>query len=229
MLPRSSFPIFISFRWRLSPPVSAFLLAVLASFYAHMGIAESRTLEYSLEKEGKFHVLYSRAAGSATGAALGGLLGASIQAGVENGKDAKKEKEVLEHLESSACAPLFEESFLESLAEAGDYSIVDKPVGKAARKSAADASVRVELTIDRCGFKLVNSERMFVAAFAEARYRIYSPTQPKPKKASRLLLLGKEHSTWDGLLNDKSEISFRFERVLEKAGKRLANKVIYFK
>jgi|GEM_PF-5710836 len=180
-------------------------------------------VHYSLEKEGKFHVLYSRANSNATGAALGGLLGAGIQAGVENGKDERKEAAVLAYIAVTDCAPLLETAFFERLENTGDYSVVDAD----SEVPEADSDLKVELTIDRCGFKLVNSERMFVAAFAEARYRIFSLDEAKPKSAERLLLLGKSRSTWDGLLNEETEIPLRFERVLKRAGQRLANKVIY--
>jgi len=207
--------------WRKCALYAIFIMA--GNLSPQVVFAAPITLEYSLEKTGEFLVLYSRAVSNATGAALGGLIGASIQAGVENGKDKRKEEQVLEHLASSDCAPFLETSFLENLVATGDYEIVEKTSGK----SPEDPDLKVELTIDRCGFKLVNSERMLIAAFAEARYRIYSPSESKPKKADRLLLLGKSRTTWDGLLDEQTEIPLRFERVLEKAGKRLANKVIY--
>lgn len=199
--------------------VAIFLTSVLQTGSAE---AQVKVVYHEVAKEGQFFVLYSRAAGNATGAAIGGLIGASIQAGIENGKDEKKEKQVLEHLPSSECAPLFIESFLENLSASPDFSVAaDQPEG--------DDYVQVELTIDRCGFKLVNSERMFVAPFAEARYRIYRASESKPKKASRLLLIGKVRSTWEDLLAQPADIALRFERTLQKAGKRLANKVIYSK
>ncbi len=113
-------------------------------------------------------------------------------------------------------------SFLRALETTAEHSV-------STTEPAGVEHMRVEVTIDRCGFKLVNSERMFVAAFTEARYRIYNAAENRPKKASRLLFIDKKRTTWDGLLGDSDGIATRFESSLKRAGKRLANKVIYSK
>jgi len=187
------------------------------------GSAEFKQIvHYELTKSGAFKVLYSRAASNATGAAIGGLIGAGIQAGIESGKDEKKEKQILELINNSDCSPPILNSFIEGLQATPEFTVV-------AEQPPGDEYLRVELTVDRCGFKLVNSERMFVAPFAEARYRIYHASDGKPKKPKRLLLIGKNRNTWENLLTQPAEVSSSFQLTLSKAGKRLANKVIYHK
>lgn len=98
---------------------------------------------------------------------------------------------------------------------------VKKAVRKPAKKLLNKA---LKIHIDQCGFKLVNQETGDIAAFISLRY--YDHRDSKVKKQS-LYVAGKKRAPFSAWEEDLELCQHELEATLRKAGKRLANKLIY--
>jgi len=187
------------------------------------GGAAPVTVELQVSAEGKFEVLHSRAKSTATGAALFGLIGAGIEEGNRAGKDKKREEEIIPLLEDTTCSPVLINAMAERLSEKG-FKLHAPDAGI---QAVGEIQNILHLKIVACGFKMVDSGTEDMAAFVAAKYYVIEPKQKKPKKMSPLLIFGKTRSIWEAILSNPESANAEFAAVKVKAGRRLANKIIY--
>lgn len=197
----------------------ATVLLLSASTYA----SETRTIYIETIGEGKFEVLYHRALSNATGAVIGGIIGAGIQSGIEAGKDQKKTKELSPLIIKDTWKTRFLNTLNDKLESEGFEAVWVED-----SKDVGDGLV-LKIYPDQYGFKLVNTSRRLVSAFIDFKASLSSGSSKNAKGNNKeaYYLTNKNQYPYDDLLKEDSPINADLEAVLEKAAKRLANKIIY--
>lgn len=178
--------------------------------------ADVKKLNVGVSKEGKFEVFYSRAKSNTTGAALAGLIGAAIQSSAESSNDNAKTQALLAKIQDSSCSSRLLETLQEKLAEK-DYQ-----VDLTDEKSPPNLDINIEY----CGFKMVNTQTYLMSPFIRLEIK-YSGEDKADKFDELILITGKKELSYGVLSDADSEIEADFADVLHKAGKRIANKIIY--
>ena len=145
---------------------------------------------------------------------MAGLIGAGIQEGILKSKDEKMRDQLLPLLSETSCSKMFTEEFFSKLERKG-FSFSDQ----------ADATVEVK--INRCGFKMVNTQTEEIAAFVDYDSVISSGTEKGIKEQH--LIFGKKRYQFQELLSSELLPEREFFSVLKKGGRFIANKVIYKK
>jgi hypothetical protein len=199
--------------------VIATTLLLSASTYAN----ETKTIYIEIVGEGKFDVLYHRVLSNATGAVIGGIIGAGIQSGIEAGKDQKKTKELSPLIVKDSWKTRFLDTLNDKLESEGFEAIWVED------SKDFDNGLVLKIYPDRYGFKLVDSSRRLVSAFIDFKVAFSSGSSKKSKghEKEAYYLTNKNQYPFDDLLKEDSPVNTDLEAVLEKAARRLANKVIY--
>lgn len=197
-----------SFRWLF---ILASLIVALPSFAT--GVVELR-----VKKEAKFDVVYDRADSSSTGAVIGGLIGAAIEEGVRGSKDTEKKNLLLGSLDDSTCTARIVNA-LEATLLKSEYALIRE-------SSGTDSTLRLELSVRNCGFKMVNTITGEASAYVKMTAELFVPGVKKPRK-QEVYVTGKNQYLFESLVSEKDSINEEFSYVLSKAGKKLANKIIY--
>lgn len=178
-----------------------------------------------IEKTGKFEVLHNRAESTNTGAALFGLLGVAIEESNRTEKDNEREEEILEHIPDDACHNYLISAMTQRLAEKNYLmTVVEDKMGK-----PADDAFAVRLSIDHCGYRIVNAETDELSAYIAGQYQVLEPGQKKHGTMQSVLVTGDLRATWDVILENFDLSVEEFRSVKSKAGRRLANKIIYLR
>jgi hypothetical protein len=198
-------------------------IAALLLFTAPVQANETRTIYIETVGQGKFDVLYHRTLSNATGAVIGGLIGAGIQSGVESGKDKEKTRELGPLINRDAWKNRFLDT-LNSKLESEGFEAVWVEDSK-----AIDEGFVLKIYPDRYGIKLVDTSRLLVSAFIdfEASFSSEGSKNAPGSEKEAYYLTNKKQYPYDDLLKEDSPINADLEAVLEKAAKRLANKIIY--
>lgn len=197
----------------------ATLLLLSTSTYADL----TKTIYIETVGAGKFEVVYHRALSNATGAVLFGLIGAGIQSGVEADKDKEKTNELIPLITKGSWRTRFLDSLNDKL-EAKGFSAVWI-------NDEVDTSDGVVLKIypEKYGFKLVDTSTRMVSAFVTFKARVYKGNSKNNEEEDKeeYYITNKNQHTYQSLLVENSPANSDLVAVLEKAGKRLANKIIY--
>jgi hypothetical protein len=199
--------------------VIAATLLLSASTYAN----ETKTIYIEIVGEGKFDVLYHRVLSTSTGAVIGGLIGAGIQSGIEAGRDQKKTKELSPLIVKDTWKTRFLDTLNDKLESRGFEAVWVED------SKDIDNGLVLRIYPDRYGFKLVNSTTLLVSAFIDFKVSFSSRSSKKTKEQEKeaYYLTNKNQYSFDDLLKEGSPVNADLEAVLEKAAKRLANKIIY--
>ena len=200
--------------------IKCLLVIALVGLISTTATAENIYLE--IKQIGKFEVLYDRAKSTATGAVIGGLIGAAVEDSIRNDKDKKKEADVLRHLENPACEGPIISALREKLLSKGKILEV-------VETSHKNVGMHLKLSVKSCGFKLVDATLHEVAAYADLRAKLYVDGDLDPDFEKRFYLTSKNQQPFPTLLSESEYIEAEFLSALERAGKRLANKLIYRK
>lgn len=179
-------------------------------------------VNFSLTKSGEFDVVYHRVDPAGAGAAAGGLIGAAIQTGHQSGKDRDKLEVVRPHITLNSCGDILMASFKEKFEK---KSISSKEMISGHKFKKGDLILKIG--IDACGFKLTNSVDKLLSSYVLGKVVFTRKGEKTPLLKERLYLTGKKQFSFDELLNDSDQIDLRLEKILSKAGKRIANKIIY--
>lgn len=178
-----------------------------------------------IEDPGTFEVLYSRAESSATGAVFFGLIGYGVEESARNSNDLKREEHVLQFIDSSDCDAVTVEALKARLGEKGfEVEVRHEKAGDALAGAYA-----IRLDVAACGFKMIDTTRDETSAFFAAEYEVLRPGQKRSKKEDELIVTGGEQVPWGRFESDGELARSEFEAVRVKAGRRLANKLIYMK
>ena len=92
-----------------------------------------------------------------------------------------------------------------------------------------DNGLVLKIYPDRYGFKLVDRSTRMVSAFIDFKAGFSSRTSKNTRENEKeaYYLTNKNQYPFDDLLKEDSPVNTDLEAVLEKAARRLANKVIY--
>ena len=191
--------------------------ACIAIIFTACAIADENAIELKIKDDGDFDILLHRAESTATGAVIGGLIGAGIEEGVRSSKDSSKKKQILEKIEKPSCKDKLYSSLLKKLQTSG-YTI-----NTLTEETKTDTIIEIE--ISNCGFKLSDSDTRKLSAFIDFKATLLNGSD-KPIK-HKFFFFGKEKYSFNELLEDGSATEKILHKVLKKAGKRLANKILY--
>lgn len=185
---------------------------------------EKQSVSLNLNNGGKFDVLYHRAESAATGIVLAGLIGYGIEEGIRGGKDGKKKDQLLSYISDPSCKNIFLSSLAEKLKKEG-YDVSNSQSSENVK--AGHDKLSLNIKINSCGFKLVNTDSKQVSAFIDFKTILYDGNKNPVKQ--KYIFFGKTKTPFEELLQSKLSIEKEFSSVLKKAGKRLANKIVYRK
>ena len=187
--------------------------------------ADDKKIFIKFNSRDKFDVLYHRVESTATGAVIFGLIGAGIEEGVRSNKDKEKKSQILEHMDNPSCNKKFLSSLQKKLTDKGYES---KLVKDGDNNNVTENDLLLEVKTNLCGFKMVDTTADKVAAFIN-----FSADLKKDGKSipfdENYTFTGKKSYSFHQLLDSDVNLDNEFEDVLVRAGKRLANKVIYRK
>ncbi|MFL0801098.1 MAG: hypothetical protein K6L80_11645 [Agarilytica sp.] len=180
------------------------------------------TINYALSKPGEFDIVFHRVDPAGAGAAAAGLIGAAIQTSHQNGKDKEKLEEIRPHITLDSCGDVLFDTFK---AKIDKKSIPAKEI--TASDSFKKGDLILKIGIDACGFKLTNSVDRLMSSYVLGKMVLKRKGQKGALIKERLYLTGKQQFSFEKLLEESDQINTRIEKILKKAGKRVANKIIY--
>ena len=198
-------------------------IAVTLLFSASTYATETRTIYIDIVGKGEFEVFYSRVSTNSAGAAFGGLIGAGIQSGIEANKDAEKTKELSPLIKKDTWKTQFLDTLNDKL-EAEGF----KAVWVEDRGEIGDGLV-LSIYPENYGFKVVNTSTYLVSAFVAFKAEFSSGQLKRGQKGEKegYYLTNKSQHPFENLLKEDSPVNSDLEAVLNKAARRLANKIIY--
>lgn len=185
---------------------------------------ETSRVLISIESDGRFEVLYSRAGSSAVGFLLLGGIGYGIEEGSRAGEDNEREAQVLKFIPDDDCRAQFVAAVSERLAERGYDATIVGPLDSV--PEGFDYVVRTK--IRACGFKLANSTTSELTAFYAFSYRV-TPYGKGTEDEQDVLITGTHRGDWDEILAEPDVARAEFDKARRNAGRRLGNKLIYRK
>lgn len=187
---------------------------------AHVCAKKPQKLNFSVSDAGTFDVLYHRPQSTTTGVVIGGLIGGSIEEGVRKGKDVSKRNQLLEIITDSSCKERMLNSFVKKLEE-NDICITMEQDPKINKKSTFWLDVKIQ----KCGVKKANSNKNEVFTFVEYKTTVKIKNVVHSKE--RYSIVAKKKYEYEKLSTNAELLDAELTSVLIKAGKRLANKIIY--
>lgn len=184
---------------------------------------ETRIIFIETVGEGKFDVLYHRVLSNATGAVIAGLVGAGIQSGIEASKDQEKTEELSSLVKKDTWKYRFLDTLNNKLESEGFEAVWIED-----RKDAGDGHV-LRIYPDRYGFKMVDTSSQMVSAYIDfkASFSSKGSKDSRDREKEAYYLTNRNQYPYDELLKEDSPVNTDLEVVLEKAARRLANKIIY--
>ena len=197
----------------------AAILLLFASAYADL----NETIYIEIVGQGKFEVIYHRALTNQTGAALGGIIGMSIQSGIEADRDASKRKELEPLIQKDTWKIRFLDTLNNKLESNGHTAVWvedDSNIGD---------GIVLRIYPDVYGFKMVDTSTRKVSAFIDFKAAFSNGNNKNQELEGKeaYYLTHRNQYQYDDLLKEDSPVNSDLQAVLEKAAKRLANKIIY--
>lgn len=194
----------------------AALLLLSASAYA----TGSKTIYIDIVGEGRFEVIYHRAKSNATGAVIAGLIGAGIQSGIEASMDQEKTNRLRPLISKETWKSQFLDTLNDKLESAGFEAVWVEDTGQ------KDSGIVLKIYPNSYGFKMVDTSTHLVSAFIDFKASFSGGSSEEWDKEAFYLTSRNQHS-YDRLLGEDSPVNPDLSSVLEKAARRLANKIIY--
>lgn len=193
---------------------------ILALLFSTTAIAqENKEIKILVSNTGMFDIIFHRAKSTATGAILFGVIGATVQEGHLKSKDTKMKKQVLETLSDSSCSKNFINKLIEKLGKNSFNAYL------ADNKKDKSKELFLNIKIKKCGFKMVNSTTNYIAAFID--FNVFLLEDKKRVFEKKFAIKSKHQYSFADLISDKQRIDDEMTSVLNRAGTRLANKIIY--
>lgn len=177
-----------------------------------------------ISKDGEFTVFDERARATGTPAVLFGLVGAAVASAANASADEESANSLAAFLEHAECRGRFQAAFERTLAESKRISAEPKPDLVHAKQSGADAVVIFR--IESCGFRLVSQESLEMAAFIDLSARL-ELSNGEVGWDDRETVIATTHTTLAGLKREPALARRLFEEVLDDAGRRMANNLLY--
>lgn len=194
-------------------------LLLSASAYA----TDTKIIHIDIVGEGRFEVIYHRALSNATGAAIAGIIGAGIQSGIEAGRDEEKTRQLGELIEKGAWKTQFLDTLNDKLEAEGYEAVWVEDTGE------LGSGAVLKIYPEYYGFRMVDTTTRLVSAFIafKAAFSVANSKHKAEPEKEEYYITNKNQYSWDDLLKKDSAVNSDLEAVLEKAAKRLANKIIY--
>ena len=197
----------------------AAILLLFASAYADL----NETIYIEIVGQGKFEVIYHRALTNQTGAALGGISGRSIQSGIEADRDARTRTELEPLIQKDTWKIRFLDTLNNNLESNGHTAVWvedDSNIGD---------GIVLRIYPDVYGFKMVDTSTRKVSAFIDFKAAFSNGNNKNQELEGKeaYYLTHRNQYQYDDLLKEDSPVNSDLQAVLEKAAKRLANKIIY--
>jgi hypothetical protein len=184
---------------------------------------DTKTVYIDIIGKGKFEVVYHRALSNATGAVIGGIIGAGIQSGIESDKDSDKRKELEPLIDKDSWKVQFLDTLNDKLESSGFEAVwVDGTKN-------IEGGIVLNVYPDMYGFRMVDTSTRMVSAFTTFKAGFAgrsTKTSKRPAKENYYITHKTQHS-YNELLAEDSPVNSELTAVLNKAAKRLANKIIY--
>ena len=185
--------------------------------------ADTKTVYIDIVGEGKFEVIYHRALTNATGAVIAGIVGAGIQSGIEHSQDTEKKKELSPLISKDT----WKSQFLDTL----NAKLESKGFEAVWVENTKDINEGIVLKVypDQYGFRMVNTTTRLVSAYTtfQASFAKGVANKDTRQEKEKFYITNKNQHTYESLLTEDSPANSELEAVLNKAAKRLANKIIY--
>lgn len=197
-----------------------FLFATLLPLSASAYAIGSKTIYIDIVGEGRFEVIYHRAKSNATGAVIAGLIGAGIQSGIEASMDQEKTNRLSPLISKETWKIQFLDTLNDKLESAGFAAVWVEDTRH------RDSGIVLKIYPNSYGFKMVDTSTHMVSAFIDFKASFSGGSQEEWDKEAFYLTSRNQHS-YDRLLGEDSPVNPDLSSVLEKAARRLANKIIY--
>jgi hypothetical protein len=189
------------------------------------GIAKLERLDVHVARPGKFTVFEKRLDSNAMEGAMFGLVGHAIAAGADASSDHQTARLVAARIQGDlSCNSLLEAAFLGALERSG--RIRARLVEKVQEPPGADSDATLVLTIDHCGFRMMNQSSGEMGAFVEVGVKLTLADGTTGWEDRETFLEG-AHATAERLKTEDGLAGPLFHKVLTDAGKRLAYNLLY--
>lgn len=172
----------------------------------------------TVSEPGEFGVVYHRTTPPGVGAVVAGLVGVAVQQGILSSEDNAMAHRVIPKLSDPSCGSRIAAAMDAELAANGGYM----PGGAADDKRAA-----ADIDVKDCGLRLVDSGGMQVASYVSLRLK-YKPAEGKGWTED-IQVSGRNRHPFDDFANQDGLAQSELEDVLNRAGRRAADKIIYQK
>jgi len=185
--------------------------------------SEIKTIYIDIVGAGTFEVIYHRALSNATGVVIGGLVGAGIQSGIEAGLDTGKAQQLSPLIAGDTWKTRFLDTLNDKLQAEGYQAVWVN-----SSKEIGDGVV-LKIYPAQYGFRLVDTTTNMVSAFVAFKASFWKgkPKSNQKSQKEEYYITDKNQHTFDDLLVEGSPANSELESTLEKAARRLANKIIY--
>jgi hypothetical protein len=198
--------------------MAAMLLLSISSY-----AADTKTVYIDIIGKGKFEVIYHRALTNATGAVIAGLIGLGIQSGIESDRDSRKKEELQPLINQDSWKTAFLDTLNDKLESSGFEAVWVE--------NSKDINDGIVLNVypDQYGFRMVDTSTRMISAYTtfEASFSSRTAKSNKKQKKEKFYITNKNQHPYSALLMEDSPVNSELEAVLNKAAKRLANKIIY--
>lgn len=171
--------------------------------------------------DGDFDLIYHRASTSATGAVLFGIIGAAIEESGRADQDTQKKEEVLKKFPSPSCSNKLLPALKKQLSK--KYTVLDQ------LNPSETQHLNLDINIVKCGFKVVDSTSNLMSSFIVVKSKLTDINSSKNETKFKVYITGKKRYSYQSLLENMDISIDQFHTTIAKAGKRIANKVIYKK
>jgi hypothetical protein len=193
---------------------------------------DTKTIYIEIVGKAKFEVLYHRVTSNTVGAdvggvgflfPVGGVIGAGIQSGIEASKDEDKTKQLKPLIEKEGWKTQFLDTLNDKLEVEGFTAVWVEDT-----RDIEDGIV-LRIYPKNFGFKRVDTSTQLVSAFIDFKASFWRGNLKSSKKQEKeaYYFTNRNRYPFNKLLEEDSPLNSDLEEVLEKAAKRLANKIIY--
>jgi hypothetical protein len=197
----------------------AVMLLLSTSSYA----TDTKTVYIDIIGKGKFEVIYHRALTNATGAVIAGLIGVGIQSGIESDRDSRKREELKPLINQDSWKIEFLDTLNDKLESSGFEAVWVE--------NSKDINDGIVLNVypDQYGFRMVDTSTRMISAYTtfEASFSSRTAKIKEKQEKEKFYITNKNQHPYDVLLMEESPVNSELKAVLNKAAKRLANKIIY--
>ena len=204
---------------RMTQAANALLLLLLVGTVDAQGPAPASHLHLQITRDGNFEVLSSRVkSGDSTIALmLFGVIGFGLATTMKHASDTELEQQAVPDAGAATCRYAFEQALNGHLQNNGFLIETER-----------DKKLPVlEIAIVACGFRPLDRTSGEMSAFFESKFRFTQAGARRSKTPQHLFETGRLRAAWSEFENSPALAADELHRVLSRAGRKLANKIVY--